>query len=170
MSDLNLSIRLAEPGDLDTLWPMVQRAVAKMNAGGSEQWGDDYPTRAHYAADAAAGTLWVAAGAAGICGAAMMTDAKEASYRDVAWEIAGPALVIHRMAVDPDLQRAGVGTALFRHAEELARARGIPAMHIDTYGKNAAMQALILSRGFVLRGEIHLHGRPLPFPCFEKVL
>ena len=171
MSNLNFTIRLAVPGDLDKLWPMVRRAVQKMNAEGSEQWGEDYPAREDYAEDIVGGELWVAAGPGEeIYGVALITDAVEESYRDIPWQIPGPAMVIHRMAVDPELQRSGVGAALFRHAEELALQKGIRAIHIDTYGKNAAMQGLILSRGFTKMGEIHLHSRPLAFPCFEKTL
>ena len=171
MSDLTFTIRPAVPEDLDPLWAMVGRAVARMNTRGNEQWGEDYPTRAHYVGDIISGRLWVAAGPRGqVYGAALITDEEEESYRAVDWAIPGPAVVLHRMAVDPNVQRSGVGAALFRHAEALARDMGIPVMHIDTYGKNQAMQALILSRGFVKRGEIHLHGRPLAFPCFEKVL
>ena len=54
--------------------------------------------------------------------------------------------------------------------EELARQRGLSALRIDTYRLNLRMQALILSRGFTKVGEIRLHGRPLPYPCFEKAL
>lgn len=171
MSDLTFTVRRALPADLEGLWPMVRRAVAKMRAGGSEQWGDDYPTRELYTADVAAGNLWVAAAPEGdIYGVALMTDVEEEAYRDVPWLVPAPVLVVHRMAVDPDLQRAGVGAALFRHAEDLARASGLAAIHIDTYGKNQAMQGLLLHQGFVQRGTISLHGRPLPFPCFEKIL
>lgn len=171
MSNLIFTIRPAVGEDLDKLWPMVRRAVQKMNAEGSEQWGDDYPTREFYAGDIERGELWVAASPEGqIHGVALMTDAEEESYRAVPWTIPAPVLVIHRLAVDPDLQRSGVGAALFRHAESLALEKGLRAIHIDTYGKNAAMQGLILSRGFVEIGEIHIHDRPLAFPCFEKTL
>ncbi|NCB63289.1 MAG: GNAT family N-acetyltransferase [Clostridia bacterium] len=171
MSNLTFTIRPAAADDLDKLWPMVRRAVQKMNAGGSEQWGDDYPTREFYAGDIERRELWVAASPEGqIYGVALMTDAPEAAYRDISWAVPSPVLVIHRMAVDPDLQRSGVGAALFRHAESLALKQGLGAIHIDTYGKNAAMQGLIVSQGFTKMGEIRLHGRPLAFPCFEKRL
>ena len=79
-------------------------------------------------------------------------------------------LVIECMAVDPALQRGGVASALLTYAEDWARARGIPVFHADTYCKNRKMQALFRKRGFVQRGEIHLPGRSLPFPAFEKLL
>ena len=77
---------------------------------------------------------------------------------------------ITELLVLPACRRQGVGRAFFAFAEELARQRGLSALRIDTYRLNLRMQALILSRGFTKVGEIRLHGRPLPYPCFEKAL
>ena len=59
------AIRLARPEDMDAVWALVQRAVAHMRSLGNPQWGEDYPTRAHYAADQARGELYVAVDEAG---------------------------------------------------------------------------------------------------------
>ena len=53
-------IRLARPEDVDAIWALVQRAAAHMQSLGNPQWGEDYPTRAHYAADQARDELYVA--------------------------------------------------------------------------------------------------------------
>ena len=45
-------------------------------------------------------------------------------YADVPWAVDAPALVMHRMVVDPDVQRGGVASALFQHAEDRARGQG----------------------------------------------
>jgi GNAT superfamily N-acetyltransferase len=105
-----------------------------------------------------------------VLGCACITDEPETAYAAVPWAVEGPALVVHRVAVDPTLQRGGVASALLTYAEDWARARGIPVFHADTYCKNRKMQALFRKRGFVQRGEIHLPGRSLPFPAFEKLL
>ena len=164
-------VRPAAPGDLDAVWALVRRAVQKMREEGSEQWGEDYPTRADYEEDLRRGRLAAAVSAQGqVLGCACITDAPETAYAGVPWAVEGPALVVHRVAVDPALQRGGVASALLTYAEDWARARGIPVFHADTYCKNRKMQALFRKRGFVQRGEIHLPGRSLPFPAFEKLL
>lgn len=168
---MEYTIRTAVPADLESLWPMVRRAVAKMNAEGSEQWGEDYPLPEDYAADIQRGELLAAVDTEGrVLGVACATMAEEANYAHVPWAVAGPAMVVHRMAVDPDIQRSGVACALFLRAEELAREQGAAAMHVDTYSKNVKMQGLFRKLGFQRRGEIRLHFRELPFPAFEKVL
>lgn len=165
------TIRLARLEDLDTICGLVRRAVANMNAEGSDQWGDDYPTRDHYADDIARGELWAAIDDQGrVAGCAYFSTDPEPDYADVPWAVDAPALVMHRMVVDPDVQRGGVASALFQHAEDRARGQGVPVVHVDTYAKNKKMQTLFLKRGFVQRGEIHQPDRALPFPVFEKFL
>lgn len=164
-------IRPVRPEELDEIFAMVRRAVIHMNAAGNPQWGDDYPTRVHYAQDIVWGELYGAFSPAGaLLGVACINTRQAPEYAAVAWRVPAPAVVIHRMAVDPDHQRHGVGHTFFHYAQALAHSRGVPALHVDTYGKNVRMQALILSCGFTQMGEINLHGRPLKYPCFEKVL
>lgn len=163
------TVRAAVSADLEALWALVGRAVAHMNASGNPQWGADYPTRAHYVGDLEAGELYVAVNEEGrLLGCACINGDESPEYAEVAWTYTGPVLSVHRLAVDPAVQRQGVATALLTHAEDLARGRGVKALHVDTYAKNDRMQALFTKRGYVRRGDISLHGRPLRYPCFEK--
>ena len=82
----------------------------------------------------------------------------------------GEGYSIPRLAVDPAVQRQGVAPALRSFAQAFARQNHVSALHVDTYSLNHRMQALFAKQGFVRRGEIYLHGRPLPYPCFVKLL
>lgn len=114
-------VRPAAPGDLDAVWALVRRAVQKMREEGSEQWGEDYPTRADYEEDLRRGRLAAAVSAQGqVLGCACITDEPETAYAGVPWAVEGPALVVHRVAVDPALQRGGVASALLTYAEDWA--------------------------------------------------
>lgn len=165
-----VEIRPARRGELDTVWALARRAVAWMNGQGNPQWGEDYPTRALYEGDIERGELYSAWRGENLLGVACINTDQSPEYAAVDWEIPGPAMVVHRMAVDPQSQGHGVGSSLLAYAEELARSQGLPVMHVDTYTQNQRMQRLFMGRGFFRRGEIHLHGRPLPYPCFEKIL
>lgn len=165
------TIRPAVPADLDQIWDLVRRAVVKMNAEGSEQWGEDYPLRRDYEADIARGDLICAATVEGrVLGAACVNQNEDPTYAGVSWTVPGPAVSVHRAAVDPEVQRQGVARALLTRAVELAQEAGVASMRVDTYSKNEKMQALFRSLGFVQRGEIRLHLRDLPFPAFELLL
>lgn len=166
-------IRLARPEDVDAIWALVQRAAAHMHSLGNPQWGEDYPTRAHYAADQARDELYVAEDEDGtILGAVCLNQDQAPEYALLPWAISGPAMVLHRLAVDPSAQRRGVGRSFFQFAEAMARCHGLPTFHLDTYARNDRMQALIRSQGFTQVGTVHFdrEGRPDGFPCFEKVL
>ena len=166
-----LLLRPACPDDLDLLWPLVERAVAHMNGQGNPQWGPDYPTRALYAGDIERGELLAAVDRWGrLLGAACINSKEAPEYAAVDWVWRGEALSVHRLVVDPAVQRRGVATALLDGAEKWAVYQGRGALHLDTYTQNLRMRALLEGRGYCRRGEIHLHGRPLPYPCYEKLL
>lgn len=167
------TIRPAHLGDLDEIWAIVGRAVAHMNAQGNPQWGIDYPTLDHYAADVARGELYVAQGEdSTILGVVCLNDDQSAEYAPLPWRIPGPAIAIHRMAVDPAAQGQGVARGLFLFAEKLAKDKGFSTIHADTYSLNNRMQSLFLSMGYDRVASVHFErdGRHLPYPCFEKVL
>lgn len=165
-----IAIRPARREELEEIWALVRRAVAHMNQLGNPQWGEDYPTRDFYAGDIHRGELYAALVDGKLAGVACINTAESPEYDPLPWTTPRPAVVIHRMAVDPACQRSGVGSALFRFAQEEARRLGLESMRIDTYSLNHRMQALIRKMGYRQVGEIHLHGRPLPYPCFEKDL
>ncbi len=165
-----IKVRPACRAELDQIWVLVGRAVTHMNQLGNPQWGADYPTREYYAGDIDRGELYAAVADGQLAGVACINTDESPEYDPLPWTTCRPAMVIHRMAIDPAFQRRGVGSALFTFAEGEARRRGISAMRIDTYSLNDRMQALIGKMGFTKVGEIHLHGRPLTYPCFEKDL
>ena len=165
-----ITIRPARHDELDSIWALVQRAVDGMHRQGNPQWGEDYPTRSFYAGDLERGELFAAEAGGILAGVACINTAQAPEYAPMPWTTEDHAVVIHRMAVDPVFQGQGVGQALFAFAEAQALSQGVSAMRIDTYSFNHPMQALIQKMGFTPVGHIHLHGRPLVYPCFEKAL
>lgn len=166
------TIRTVRPEELDRVWELVRAAVARMNAGGSFQWGQDYPTRGDFAGPLAAGELYAACDAGDvILGVVVLNTWEEPVYGELeGWRVPGPALVIHKMAVDPAAQGKGVAGALFAFAIELAQKRGLASLRGDTYTENKAMQHLFERFGFRQVGQVHFPNRPLPFPVYERVL
>ena len=96
---------------------------------------------------------------------------QEPDYAQVGWDINEPAVVVHRLAVDPAFRGAGIAGALMQKAEEVAAERGITVLRVDTNTQNAATQRLFPKLGYQLAGEIGLEFRPgLRFFCYEKRL
>lgn len=166
-----MHIRLATENDLPALMALVRRVVPLMHAAGNRQWDDDYPNAAVFERDLALRQLWIAELNESIAGFAAITTEPEPEYAQAGLNIDENAVVVHRLAVDPDLRREGVARSLMNHAEIVAKNHGIYALRVDTNICNEATQRLFPILGYRLAGEISLASRPkLRFLCYEKRL
>jgi GNAT superfamily N-acetyltransferase len=164
-------IRLARVNDLPALMALLRRVVPLMRAAGNLQWDDAYPNEQVFLRDIELEQLWVAEMDGAVAGVAAITTDQEPEYARVGWDIEVPAIVVHRIAVDPEHRGAGIAAALMQQAETVARSKGIAALRVDTNTENAATQRLFPKLGYTLSGEIGLVFRPgLRFLCYEKRL
>ena len=150
---------------------LIRRVVPAMRASGNLQWDDSYPNPEVFGRDMTLAQLWVTEDEGRITGVAAITTDQEPEYAEVGWNLTELAVVVHRLAVDPDFQGSGVATALMRQAEAVALERGIRVLRLDTNARNEATQKLFPKLGYAFAGEIGLGFRPgLRFRCYEKRL
>jgi ribosomal protein S18 acetylase RimI-like enzyme len=150
---------------------IIRRVVPAMRASGNLQWDDSYPNPEVFGRDMTLAQLWVTEDEGRITGVAALTTDQEPEYAEVGWNLTELAVVVHRLAVDPDFQGSGVATALMRQAEAVALERGIRVLRLDTNSQNEATQKLFPKLGYAFAGEIGLGFRPgLRFRCYEKRL
>lgn len=150
---------------------LVRGVVPLMRAAGNLQWDEGYPNEQVFANDMAAGALWIAEVDGAVAGVAAITTEQSPEYADVGWDLNEPAVVVHRLAVDPAFRGRGIAEALMRQAEVVAGERGIGVLRIDTNTQNPATQRLLPKLGYTFAGEISLDYRPgLRFLCYEKRL
>ena len=166
-----MQIRQATPHDIPAILDLILKVIPGMKAAGNLQWDDAYPNAAVFTADIARNQLWIAEIDGIITGVAAITTDQEPEYAQVGWLLDDPAIVVHRLAVDPAMHGKGIATALMQQAEAVARSAGILILRVDTSTKNAATQRLFPKLGYLLAGEIGLHFRPgLRVLCYEKRL
>jgi ribosomal protein S18 acetylase RimI-like enzyme len=166
-----MQIRPATKDHLPSLIALVRRVVPLMRATGNLQWDNTYPNEAVFQRDIDLNQLWVAVVEGNIAGVAAVTMDQDPDYTQVGWDIEEPAIVVHRLAVDPAFRGLGAAGALMRKAEEVAVERGITVLRVDTNTQNEATQRLFPKLGYSLAGEISLVYRPgLRFLCYEKRL
>ena len=164
-------IRRATVADLPALLALMRRVVPLMQAIGNFQWSADYPNEAVFRADIAQNHLWVAELAGAVAGVAALTQDQDAEYAQADWDVTVPALVTHRLAVDPAAQGQGIALALLEQAEKQAVAQNLKVLRVDTNSENVATQRLFPKLGYRFAGEITLAFRPgLRFFCYEKRL
>jgi ribosomal protein S18 acetylase RimI-like enzyme len=166
-----MTIRLAELTDVPAIMHIIRQVVPVMQATGNFQWDDTYPNPQVFENDIAQSQLWVAVINDTVAGVTAITTDQEAEYAAVGWDITQPAIVTHRLAVDPAFAGKGIAAALLMQAEHIAIDRKIAILRIDTNTKNQATQKLFPKLGYVYAGEIGLGFRPnLSFYCYEKRL
>ena len=165
-----MQIREATIADVPAVMSLVTRVVPLMRASGNLQWDSNYPNPGVFERDVAMQQLWLAEIDDKLAGVAAITTAQEPEYAQV-WDTSETAIVVHRLAVDPDFQGQGVAAELMQQAERLANERAIATLRVDTNTNNLATQKLFPKLGYVLCGEISLAFREgLRFLCFEKRL
>lgn len=166
-----LHIRRAASPDLPAILSLIGRVVPLMRGTGNFQWEDDYPNEAVFRQDIARQHLWIAELDGSVAGVAALTTDQDPEYAQADWDAALPALVTHRLAVDPAAQGQGVAAALLEQAEKLAVEQKLPVLRVDTNSENQATQRLFPKLGYRFAGEITLAFRPgLRFFCYEKEL
>ena len=141
-----------------------------MHAYGNYQWDEVYPTEQDFASDITQGDLFVSEAEGQICGLICINQTEPAVYADAGWTLAEKALVLHRMAVDPDMRGRGTGSELLQQAETLALSLGLRYLKTDTYALNEKAQQLFLKHGYHFCGEIQFRKMEHQFYCYEKVL
>ena len=166
-----MRIRRATVADLPAMLALVRHVVPLMQASGNLQWSADYPNEAVFRADIERDHLWVAELSGALAGVAALTQDQDPEYAQADWDVTEPALVTHRLAVDPAVQGKGVALALMQEAEKQAVVLGLKVLRVDTNSENAATQHLFPKLGYRFAGEITLAFRPgLRFFCYEKWL
>lgn len=167
-----LTIRKACSDDLAKIWSFVQTAIVDMNAHGNSQWNANYPLISHFAEGIAAGDLFVACTDNGEpAGTVILNTEEEDCYADLSgWLAHPPALVVHKLAVDPAVQRSGIATALMQFSFDYAKTLGLGSIRMDTYCLNGRMQCMMYKLGFHYVGNVHFPDRPLAFRAYEKIL
>ena len=166
-----MQTRLANRDDLPSLMSIVRRVVPLMHSQGNFQWDDTYPNETVFLADIDNKHLWVAEIDGTVAAVVALTTDPEPDYIQADWDIHQPALVVHRLAVDPVFRGAGLARTLLLKAEEVALAQNLFVVRTDTNTENQATQRLFPSLGYRFAGEISLQSRPgRRFLCYEKQL
>jgi GNAT superfamily N-acetyltransferase len=164
------TLRLATSFDAAQIWEVLQQAIARRKADGSNQWQDGYPNPSVVANDLEKGVGYVAMHKDEIVGyvAVLVNDEPEYARLDGEWLTNADFVVFHRVAVAEDYLGKGVAKALFDFIEAYAQQQGIGSVKADTNFDNPAMLSLFEKYGYVYCGEVYFRGSPRK--AFEKVV
>ncbi len=166
------TFRKAVLTDLPQAWSLVDAARNNMIAIGRKQWTRQYPNMEILARDIdeeAACILEDESGRILAYGAVYLNAEPVYDNIEGEWLSDGDYLVIHRLAVHPELERRGYASEFFRRVESMALSLDIHSVKVDTNYDNVGMLHILESRGYHFCGLVH-------FPvngerrAFEKLL
>lgn len=161
-------IRLAFMTDLDAIMRIVKETIELMHLEDNPQWDESYPARSDFLSDIEDGNLYVYVLHDEIAGFACINCDEPSEYLDLPWSCKKRATVIHRMAIQKDQRRNGIGIAFFQFAEEIAIKNNTYYLKTDTYGNNEKMNALMKKQGYKFKGHMHFKGKDGLFSCYDK--
>lgn len=145
-------IRKANKSDIQTIYELSMKTKASMLKSGLNQWVGNYPKYDSFYQDYLKSGLYIYLKDDSIIASISILEENDPPYKEINWE-KDDSLVIHRLLVDPDYQKHGVGKAMFEKAIELTQ-KGYSSLKVDTHPDNHKMQALIIKMGFQYKGYI----------------
>jgi GNAT superfamily N-acetyltransferase len=162
--------RLATLTDLPAIWDILQQAIARRKADGSEQWQDGYPNLEVVQNDIEKEVGFVLTLENEIAGyfVVLINDEPEYAKIEGKWLTNDDFVVFHRIAISDVYLGKGLAKSIFQFIEDYARKNDIFSVKADTNFDNLAMLSLFDKTGYVYCGEVYFRGSARR--AYEKVL
>ena len=160
----------AQPHDLEEIWRIIQHAIARRKADGSNQWQDGYPNPDVLSVDISKHQGFVLKEKHVIIGYAAVMINDEPQYDDIdgEWLTNGDFVVYHRVAIAPIFLGQGYSKKLIEGIHNYASENDIKSVKADTNFDNPAMIGLFQKLGYKYCGGVKINGSPRR--AYEKLL
>lgn len=162
--------RKANLQDQSLIWNILQQAIIRRKADGSNQWQDGYPNPEVIRKDIEKGVAYVLSEGETIIGytAVLINDEPEYAKINGKWLTNDDFVVFHRVAVSEKHIGKGLGKKIIEFIEEFAHSNSIYSIKADTNFDNVAMMKTFEKMGYAYCGEVYFRGSPRR--AYEKVL
>lgn len=167
---MNYQFRKAELSEIPQIWTILQQAIARRKADGSQQWQNGYPNPDTVRNDMAKGVGFVLADGQKVIGYSAVLINDEPAYANIdgQWLSNGDFVVVHRVAISEDYLGQGLVQQMFLEIEKYAVSQNIHSIKVDTNFDNLPMLRIVEKLGYTYCGEVILSGAPRK--AFEKLL
>lgn len=161
---------LAQPKDLQEIWRIIQHAIARRKADGSNQWQDGYPNPDVLTVDISKHQGFVLREEHVIIGYAAVMINDEPQYDDIdgEWLTTDDFVVYHRVAVAPEFIGQGYAKQLIQGIHDYSKEKGIKSVKADTNFDNQPMMKIFDKLGYQYCGGVMINGSPRR--AYEKLL
>ena len=165
-------IRRGVHEDLMRILEITKNCAVKMDAMGIYQWNENYPNRNAFIDDIKNNELLVFTKGALLVGCIALCTKMDDVYKDVKWLTKDvKSLYVHRLAVDPQFQKKGIGKKLMDYAEDFAKKNNFISIRLDTFSKNKNNMRFYERRGYKRLEEVFFPEQSkFPFYCYELII
>ena len=137
-------IRKANMNDLESIMQIIKSTVEEMKTYNNTQWDENYPLEKDFVSDIKKQDLYIYEVDGEVAGFICLNYEEPEEYLGLNWSSNKKAMVIHRMAVNPNFRK--------------------------TYSINSKMNLLLTKCGFIKIGEMSFLGKEKSFYCYDKIL
>ena len=107
--------------EIDDILALTRACGKHMRENGIDQWDENYPDIKTLERDILANNLFVFEKNDVICGIIVLNEEQDKEYEEMDWEnTTEPYILVHRLAVNPKVQRQGIASQLMDFAENYA--------------------------------------------------
>jgi GNAT superfamily N-acetyltransferase len=164
-------IRKALMDDMDSILRIVRDVIIEMQVVDNDQWTEAYPVYEDFYRDITAEELFVDTDNEGFIKSFVCLNTTQPSeYAAVSWVLDQKALIIHRMAVNPQFRGQGLAHKLLIYAEKRASDLALNYIRSDTCSCNPGMNSLFIKLKYKPAGQICFSDSVNTFICYEKSL
>lgn len=167
---MNYHFRKATITDAPKIWIILQQAILRRKADGSNQWQDGYPNPEIIQQDIEKGIGYVLTDDNIIIGYTAVLINNEPEYANLQgkWITNSDFVVFHRVAIAENHLGKNLSKKIIDFIEKFALTNNIHSLKADTNHDNFAMMSIFEKSGFVFCGIVHFRGSPRR--AYEKVL
>jgi GNAT superfamily N-acetyltransferase len=155
---------------MEAIWKILQQAIQRRKADGSDQWQNGYPNPEVIQNDIEKGIGFVLTDGGKVIAYSAVIINDEPAYAAITgkWLTNDDFIVVHRVAISEDYLGKGLAQKMFKFIEDYALSKDIYSIKVDTNFDNAAMLRIVEKLGYTYCGEVYFSGSPRK--AFEKIL
>lgn len=167
---MRYKFRLAKIEELNDIWQIIEKAIARRKADGSNQWQDNYPNLDVLKNDINKNKGYVIYHKEALAGYCVVSINDEVEYKNIKgkWLSNTDYVVFHRLAVAESFLGKGIAKKWFEFIETFAKENNIYSIKADTNFDNQPMLHLFNKIGYKECGKVYFRGSERI--AFEKLL
>ena len=152
---LDISFRIANETDLDSVFKVFTDAIAEMNRNNIPQWDELYPDREILMEDISKKQLYLGLVDGDIASVYAVNSECDEEYENGDWQYLDASFgVIHRLCVNLKFQNKGIGNKTLVHIEQELKAQGVETIRLDVFTLNPFALRMYDKLGYVKVGFV----------------